>query len=284
MAGAPPHFWKEIALYWWGVLCIFVYVCVCLGACLFYMYILNHFLYVIIFWHLKKPILLRRDSLSLCCCSVSKLCLTLNPSTAAHQSSLSFTISLSLLKSCPLSQWCHPTTSSSVVPFSSCPQSFPASGSFQRSWLFTSGGQSTGALASALVLPMNIKDWFPLGLTGFISLLSKGLSRAFSSSTVWKHQFFDAQPSSGPAFTSVHTTGKTIALTRWTFVGKLMSLLCDTLSRFAIAFLPRSKCVFISWLQSQSTVIWGHKKSSLSLFALFIYLFAMKWWDWTPWP
>ena len=87
---------------------------------------------------------------------------------------------------CPLSWWCHPTISSSVVPFCSCPQSFAASGSFLMSQLFTSGGQSFGALASASVLPMNIQDWFPLGLTGLISLLSKGLSRAFTSPTIWK--------------------------------------------------------------------------------------------------
>ena len=94
-----------------------------------------------------------------------------------------------------LSQWCHPTISSSVVPFSSCPQSFPPSGSFQMSQFFTSGDQRTGASASPLILPMNIQDWFPLGLTGWISLLSKGLSRAFSSNTIQKHQFFGTQPS-----------------------------------------------------------------------------------------
>ena len=86
--------------------------------------------------------------------------------------------------SCPLSQWCHLTISSSFVPFSSCLQSFPASGSFQMSWLFASGGQSIGASASASVLPMNIQEWFPLRLTGWISLQSKGLSRVFSSTTV----------------------------------------------------------------------------------------------------
>ena len=95
--------------------------------------------------------------------------------------------------SCPLSQWCHPTIPSSVVPFSFCPQSFPASGSFQMSQFFTSGGQSIGVSASASVLPVNIQDWFPLGLTGLISLLSKGLSRVFSNTTVQKHQFFGAQ-------------------------------------------------------------------------------------------
>ena len=94
---------------------------------------------------------------------------------------------------CLLSRWCHPTISSSVVPFSSCPQSFPASGSFQMSQLFTSGGQSIGVSASTSVLTMNIQDWFPLGWTGWISLKSKGLERVLSNTTVQKHQFFGAQ-------------------------------------------------------------------------------------------
>ena len=98
-----------------------------------------------------------------------------------------------LAQTCPLSQWCHPTILSSVVPFSSCLQSFLASGSFLMNWLFTSGGQSFGASAS--VLPMNIQDWFPLGLTGLISLQSKGLSRVFSNTIVQKHQFFETWPS-----------------------------------------------------------------------------------------
>ena len=97
---------------------------------------------------------------------------------------------------CPLSQWCHPTISSSVIPFSSCPQSLLASGSFPVSQLFTWGGQSIGVSASASVLPMNTQDWFPLGWTGRISLQCKGLSRVFSSTTVQKHQFFGAQLSS----------------------------------------------------------------------------------------
>ena len=95
--------------------------------------------------------------------------------------------------SCPSSQWCHPAISSSVVPFSSCPQSLPASGSFPVSHLFTWGGQNMGVSASASVLPMNTQDWSPLGWTGWISLQSKGLSRVFSISTVQKHQFFSAQ-------------------------------------------------------------------------------------------
>ena len=95
--------------------------------------------------------------------------------------------------SCPLSQWCHPTISSSVVPFSSHLQSFPASGSFQMSQFFASGGHSVGVSSWASVLPMNIQDWFPLGWTGWISLQSKELSRVFSNTTVQKHQFFSAQ-------------------------------------------------------------------------------------------
>ena len=97
--------------------------------------------------------------------------------------------------SCPSSWWCHPTISFSLVPFSFCLQSFPASESFPVSQLFASGGQSIGASASASAPQMNIQSWFPLGLTGLISLQSKGLSRVFSNTTVWKHQFFGTQPS-----------------------------------------------------------------------------------------
>ena len=95
--------------------------------------------------------------------------------------------------SCPFSQWCHPTISSSVVLFSSCLQSFPASGSFPVSQLFATGGQSIGVSASASVLPINLQDWFPLGWTGWISLQSKELSSVFSNTTVQKHEFFSAQ-------------------------------------------------------------------------------------------
>ena len=94
---------------------------------------------------------------------------------------------------CPSSQWCHPTISSSVIPFYACPQSFPASWSFQMNQLFTSGGQSIGVSALASVLPMNTQDWSPLGWTGWISLQSKGLLRVFSNTTVQKHQFFSTQ-------------------------------------------------------------------------------------------
>ena len=106
--------------------------------------------------------------------------------------------------SCPLSRWCHPTVSFSVVPFSSCLQSFPASGSFQMSQLFTSGGQSTEVSASASVLPMNIQGWFPLGWTDWTSFQAEGLSRVFSNTTVQKHQFFGAQLSLWSNF-HIHT-------------------------------------------------------------------------------
>ena len=108
--------------------------------------------------------------------------------------------------SCPLSQWCHPTISFSVAPFSSCPQSFSASGSFPMSQLFASGSQSTGTSASFPL--MNIQGLFPLGLTAWISLQSKGLSRVFSSTTVWKHQFFRLTLLYGPTLTSIHDCWK----------------------------------------------------------------------------
>ena len=123
--------------------------------------------------------------------------------------------------SCPLSQWYHPTISFSVVPFSSCLQSFPISESFLMSRLFTSGGQSVGASAS--VLPRNIQDWFPLGLTGLISLMTKGLK------SLLQHHSLKALVLQLLAFFLVHLshpymiTGKTIALTRWTFVSKMLS-------------------------------------------------------------
>ena len=129
--------------------------------------------------------------------SVTQSCVTLWPHESQHtRPPCSSPTPRVHPKPCPLSQWCHPTISSSVVPFFSCLQSFPASESFQMSQLFTSGSQSTGVSASASVLPANTQDWSPLGWTGWISLLSKGLSRVFSSTTVRKHQFFGTQPSS----------------------------------------------------------------------------------------
>ena len=115
------------------------------------------------------------------------------PWIAACQVSMFITNSRSLFNSCPSSQWCHPTISSSVVPFSSCPQSLPASGYFPMSQLFAWGGQSIRVSASTSVLTMNTQDWSPLGWTGWISLQSKGLSRVFSNTTVQKYPFFCAQ-------------------------------------------------------------------------------------------
>ena len=124
---------------------------------------------------------------------------------------------------CPSSWWWHPTISSSVIPFFSCLQSFPASGSFPKSRFFASGGQSFGVSASASVFPLTIQDWFPVGLISFISLEFKGFSRVFSNTKVQKHEFFDTQLSLY-SNSHIHTwTGEAIALTRWTFVGKVMS-------------------------------------------------------------
>ena len=137
--------------------------------------------------------------------------------------------------SCPLSWWCHPTISSSLVPFSSH--------LFQMNQFFASGGQSIGASASTSVLPMNIQNLFPLGWTSCISLQSKGLSRVFSNKhhsskpSILQHSAFFIVQLSHPYM----TTGKNIALTRWTFVGKVMFLHFNMLSRLVITFLPRSK-------------------------------------------
>ena len=194
--------------------------------------------------------------------SVAQLCPTLcnpmvcsTPGLPVHQQSPTPGVYSNSL-SHPLSRWCHPTVSSSVVPFSSCPQSFPASGSFQRSQLFASGSQSIGVSASTLVLPMNIEDWFPLGWTGWISLQFQGTLKSLlqhhsSKASILQCSAFFIVQLSHPYM----TTGKTIALTRQTFVGKVMSLLFNMLSRLVITFLPRSKCLYISWLQSPSAVI-----------------------------
>ena len=150
--------------------------------------------------------------------------------------------------SCPFSQWCHPIISSSIIPFSSCLQSFPAWGSFQMSQFFTSGGQSIGVSASVSFLPMNIQNWSPLGWTGWISLQSKGLSSLLqhhgSKWSILRCSAFFIVQLSHPYM----ITGKTIALIRWTFVDKVMSLLFNMLSRLVITFLPRSKRLLISWL------------------------------------
>ena len=172
--------------------------------------------------------------------SLSHIGLFATPWTAAHQAPPSSSISQSLLKFVSLSQWCYLTSSSSAAPFSFCLQSFPASGSFPMSWLFASRGQIIGASASASVLPMNIQGWFPLGLTGFLSLKSKGLTlksliqHHSSKALILQHSAFLMVKLSHPYM----TTGKTTALTIQTFVGKVMFLLSNTLSRFVIPRFP----------------------------------------------
>ena len=185
--------------------------------------------------------------------------------------------------SCPLSQWCHPIISSSVSPFSSCPQSCPASGNFPMSQLFPSGSQSIEASASASVLPMNIQGWFPLGLTGFDLLAVQGALKSLlqhhglKASILQLSAFFMVQLSH-PCM----TTGKTIALI-WTFVSKVMSLLSNMLSRLVIAFLPRSKASFNFKATVTICSDFGAQENSHPLFPLFPHLFAMKWWNQMPW-
>ena len=189
--------------------------------------------------------------------------------------------------SCPSSQWGHSTISSSAISFSSCPQSFPESGSFPMNWLFASSGQRTRASASASVLLMNIQGWFPLGLTGLISLKFKELSRVFSNTiiqdnskaSILRHSAFCVAPLSHPYM----ATGKTIALTKWTFVGKVTPLFFNMLSRFIIAFLPRSKFLLISLMPSPSAVVLEPKKRKSNTVSTFPHLFATKWWHWMPW-
>ena len=159
------------------------------------LYILIFHCFWYIYWGIKRSQLEQGLPFAYVCvifCSIQSLnpCNPMNHSTAGlpvhHQLQV-------YPNSCPLSQWCHPTISSSVVPLSSCLQSFPISGSFQMSQLFASGGQNIGVSASTLVLPMNTQDWSPLGWTGWISLQSKGLSRVSSNTTVQKHQYFSVQ-------------------------------------------------------------------------------------------
>ena len=161
---------------------------------------------------------------------------------------------------CPLISWCHLTISSSVTSFSSFPQSFPVSGSFPVRWLFASLGQSIRASVSSSVLPIKIQVWFPLWVTGLISLLSKGLSRVLPSTTVGKNHFFSTQPSLWYN-SHIHTwlLEKTQLWLSWPFLAK-WCLLLKTLSRFVIAFVPRNKCLLILWLQSPSAVILKPKK------------------------
>ena len=167
------------------------------------------------------------NSLAVAVQSLSRVQLFVTPWTAAHHTRppCPSPTPRGYSNSCPLSWWCHPPISSSVIPFSSCLHSFPASGSFLISQFFASGGQSVGTSASASVLPMNIQDWSPLGLTILISWQSKGLSRVFFSTQFECLSSLLLSLLYGPAITSTPDNWKTIPLTRQTVVGKAMSLL-----------------------------------------------------------
>ena len=190
--------------------------------------------------------------------SLSCVWLSAIPWTAACQASLSFTIYFSEFAQTYVHwvgdglQSSRPLSSPSLPAFL---QSFPTSEPFPLTWLFTLGGQSIGTSASALVLPMNIQGWFPLGLTGLISLQS--------------HPYM--------------TTEKTVALTLWTFIGKVMSLWYNMLASFVLYSLPRSNRLLSSWLHSTSAMILEPKKIKSITVYIFLHLFAMNWWDWMPW-
>ena len=201
------------------------------------------------------------------------------PWTAAHQASLSITDSCSLLKLMsvmPSSRWCHPTISSSVVPFFSCLQSFPVSGTFLINQPFKSHGQSISfniSLSNEYSGLISFRiDWSPCSLRDSQESSSTPQFKSISSSVLSLLY--------GPTL-HIYTwlLKKTIALTIWIFVDKVMSLLFNMLSWFVIAFLPRSKHLVLSWLQSPSAVILEPKKIKYALFPLFLHLFAMRWWN-----
>ena len=168
-------------------------------------------------------------------------------------------------------------------PLCLLPQSLPASDSFPMCQLFAWGGQSIGVSALASVFPKNTQDWSPLEWTGWISSQSKGLSsllqhHSSKAEILWCSAFFIVQLSHPSV-----TNGKTIPLTRRTSVGKVMSLLFNTLSWLVIAFLLRSKCLLLSWLQSPSTVILEAKKIKFFIVSIVSPSICQKWWDWMPW-
>ena len=181
--------------------------------------------------------------------------------------------------SCPLSRWCHPTISSSVAPFS-CLQSFPASGSFPMSWLYALWPKYWSF--SFIISPSNeYSGLIPFWINWFDLLVVQGTLKSLlqhhslKASILQCSTFFKVQLSH-----LYMTTGKTIALTRWTFAGKVMSLLFNTLSRYVIVFLPKSECLLISWLQSPSVVILEPRKIKSDTVS---HVFPMKWWDRLPW-
>ena len=163
------------------------------------------------------------------------------------------------------------------------PLIFPSIRILSNESTLVSGSQSIEVSASASVLPMNIQGWFLIGLTGLISLLFKGLPRVFSNTTVQKHQFFVAQPFYNPTVTSIHDYWKSHNFGIQTFVGKVMSLIFNTLSRFFKAILPRSKCLLISWMHLLTAIILEPRRWNLTLFSHIPHLFAMKWYDLMPW-
>ena len=205
---------------------------------------------------------------ALICCSVAKLCPTLCDFLDFSTSGFLVLQHLPGFAqcSCALSQWCHSTVSSSIAP-SLLPSIFPSIRVFSNESTICNGWPNIGTSASASVLP--IQDWLPLGLSGLISLLSKGLSSLLqhhnSKASVLQHSIFFMVQLSHPNT----TTRKTIALTKWIFVGKVMSLLFNMLSRFVIAFLPRSKHLLISWLQWPSAVILEPKKIKSATVSIF---------------
>ena len=222
-----------------------------------------------------------------CFCSVTKLCLTLcAPWTAAHQASLSFTISQSLLKFVSISQWCYLTISSSAAPFSFCLQSFPASRSFSMSQFFTSGSQSNEASASASLLPMNIQGWFLLGLTGFDLLAVQGTLKSFfqlhglKASILWCSVFFMVQ------LTSVYDYWKNYSFDSMEICHQAMSLLFNMLP-ICHSFPSKGQASFnfmaVVTICSDSGAQENKICHCFHLFPFYMWWTWMKWWAWMPW-
>ena len=210
---------------------------------------------------------------------LNRVWLFASPWTTACQASLSITNSRSLPKLMSIESVMQSNHLILCCPLLLLPSIFPKIRVFSNESALCIRWPSIGVSASTSVLPMNTQDWAPLGWTGWISLQSKGLSRVFSNTTVQKHRFFSTKLSLWSNSHPYMTTGKTIALTRWTFVDKIMPVIFNILSRLVITFLPRSKGLLISWLQTPSAVILEPPPQNLSLFPLFPHLFAMKWWD-----
>ena len=183
------------------------------------------------------------------------LCLIVTPWTTARQASLSITNSRSLPKCMSIESVMPSKRLILCHPLLLLPSIFPSIRVFSNESTLHIRWPNFGVSASTSVLPVNTQSWSLLGWTGWISLQSKGLSRVFSNTTVQKHQFSALTFLFSPTLTPYMTTGKLIALTRWTFVGKVISLLFNKLSRLDITFLPRNKCLLVSWLQSPSAVI-----------------------------